>query len=149
MREQTKCASRHGDHLLFSLKICFSTSYNLQLLGIIVKQRITAILKCYVGTSMSVLHHNWCSGDNNTHYHTSHKCTEVNGEALQLHTARAIFFYCKSRRIRISMTSYACYVRTYKKKQRFLLWNHYHYSTKLYWKKYHLFVAVGIVTRAA
>jgi len=24
------------------------------------------------------------SSDNNTHYHTSHKSTEVNGEALQL-----------------------------------------------------------------
>ena len=135
--------------IVFS-QICFSTSYYLQLLGVIVKQRITAILKCYVGTSMSVLHHNWCSGDNNTHYHTSHKCTEVNGEALQLHTAQAIFFYCKSRRIRISTTSYACHVRTYKKKTEvFTMKSLYHHSTKLYRKKYHLFVAVGIVTRAA
>ena len=72
----------------------------------------------------------------------------VNGEALQLHAVyKKLYFLLQVMQESISGTaSHAHCVCT---------WNEieglydYHRSTKLYRIKYHLFVAVGIVTRAA
>ena len=67
-------------------------------------------------------------------------------------------FYCKSREnpyqyyksrenlYQVLQVTRAASERAMKSKVCII--NHYHHSTKLYWKKYHSFVAIGIVTRA-
>ena len=78
----------------------------------------------------------------------------VNGEALQLHAVykRQYFFTASHARIRISTTSHVksmvlqvmCAASEHAMKSKVCMINHYHHSTKLYRKKYHSFVAVGI-----
>ena len=80
----------------------------------------------------------------------------VNGEALQLHSVyKKPYFYCKSHKnlyqyYKSCENPYKVLQVTRTASEHAMKWkvrmiNHYHHSTKLYWKKYHSFVAVGIV----
>ena len=74
----------------------------------------------------------------------------VNEEALQLHAVyKKSYFLLQVAQESVSVlqVTHAASERAMKSKVRMI--NHYHHSTKLYRKKYHLFVAVGIVTCAA
>ena len=99
---------------------------------------------------------------NRKFYHTcnSRKCMWVNRKALQRHAVfKKPYFLlqvmCKSvsgtashKKIRIRYSKSCTLHLNVQWNWRFVWLNHYHHSTKIYWKKYHSFVAVGIVTCA-
>ena len=57
-------------------------------------------------------------------------------------------FYSKSRENPYQVLQVTCAAYDHAMKSEVRMINYYHHSTELYWKKYHSFVAVGIVTRA-
>ena len=56
--------------------------------------------------------------------------------------------YYKSRKNPYQVQQVTCGASECAMKSKVRMINHYHYSTKLYWKKYHSFVAISIVPRA-